>query len=194
MRLFVGIDLPADVEDHLALVSGGIPRARWEERSKLHVTVRFIGEVDGGAKRRIEEALTAVRHPPFWLMVAGVGFFPPGNKPRILWAGLDGAGPVHELHGRIERALLGTGLPPEGRKYTPHVTLARLHDSPQAKVIEFLQHHALLRTAAFEVRAFQLYSSVLSAGGSKYRVEHHYPLMGPLMGPLTGPLTGPRAG
>ena len=186
MRLFVGIDLPAEIEDHLGFVGGGIPRARWEEREKLHVTLRFIGEVDGGTKRRIEEALEEVRHPPFSLAVAGVGFFPPGGKPRILWAGLDGAAPVQELHARIERALLATGLPSEGRKFTPHVTLARLHDSPTAKVIEFLQHHALLRTSTWQVRAFQLYSSVLSPGGSKYRIEHHYSLGGSLGGPPAG--------
>jgi RNA 2',3'-cyclic 3'-phosphodiesterase len=177
MRLFLGIDLPAEIEDHLGFVGGGIPRARWEEREKLHVTLRFIGEVDGGTKRRLEDALEQVRHPPFSLAVAGVGFFPPGGKPRIVWAGLDDAAPLHELHARIERALLGAGLPPEGRRFTPHVTLARLHDSPQGKVIEFLQHHALLRTSTFDVRAFQLYSSVLSPGGSKYRIEHHYRLV-----------------
>ena len=101
---------------------------------------------------------------------------PPSGKPRILWAGVDDPVPLHELHGRIERALHGAGLDPEGRKYTPHVTLARLHDAPQAKVIDFLQGHALLRTSTFEVRSFQLYSSVLSPSGSKYRIEHHYPL------------------
>lgn len=190
MRLFVGIALPAEIEDHLSFVGGGIPRARWEPREKLHVTVRFIGEVDGGTKRRLEEALEGVRHPPFTLSVAGVGFFPPGGKPRILWAGLDGAAPVHELHARIERALVAAGLEPERRKLTPHVTLARLHDSPKAKVIEFLQHHALLRTSPWQVRAFQLYSSVLSPGGSKYRIEHHYPLVGP---PVEPPI-GSRAG
>ena len=87
-----------------------------------------------------------------------------------------GAAPLHELHAKVERALTGAGLPPEGRKYTPHVTLARLRDPPRHKVVEFLQHHALLRTAEFSVDAFQLYSSVLSPRGSKYRVEHHYPL------------------
>lgn len=178
MRLFVGIDLPPQIEDHLALVGGGIPRARWEERDKLHVTLRFIGDVDGGTKRRIEDALGDVRHPPFTLAVAGVGFFAPGGKPRILWAGLDDPTPVMELHARVERVLQQAGLEPEGRKYTPHVTLARLSDAPRAKVIEFLQHHALLRTLSFEVRAFQLYSSVLSPRGSKYRIEHHFPLEG----------------
>lgn len=186
MRLFVGIDLPAEIEDHLGIVGGGIPGARWEDREKLHVTVRFIGEVDGGTKRRLEEALEGVRHPPFSLAVAGVGFFPPGSKPRILWAGLEDPAPVIELHARIERALLGAGLEPEGRKFTPHVTLARLHEPSRGKLIEFLQHHSLLRTSPWEVRAFQLYSSVLSPGGSKYRIEHHYPLGGPTAGPSAG--------
>ncbi len=187
MRLFVGIDLPPEIEDHLALVTGGIPRARWEEREKLHVTLRFLGELDGGTKRHVEAALERVRHPPFTLAVAGVGSFPPSGAPRILWAGLEGAAPVLELHARIERALLGVGIPPEGRKLTPHVTLARLHDSPRAKVIEFMQHHALLRTSAWPVRAFQLYSSVLSPRGSKYRIEHHFPLEEREPGPLAPP-------
>ncbi|MCX4245494.1 RNA 2',3'-cyclic phosphodiesterase [Paraliomyxa miuraensis] len=178
MRLFVGIELPPVITDHLALVGGGIPRARWEDRSKLHVTVRFIGEVDGGTKRRIEDALQAVRCAPFSLAATGVGFFPPGGKPRILWAGVEPVAPLRELHERVERALVHAGLAPEGRKYTPHITLARLRDPPRHKVIEFLQHQALLRTSEVEVEAFQLYSSVLSPGGSKYRIEHHYPLEG----------------
>jgi 2'-5' RNA ligase len=178
MRLFVGIDLPSAIDDHLELVGGGIPRARWEDRDKLHITVRFVGEVDGGTKRHIEDVLETVQLAPFSLCVAGVGHFPPGGKPRILWAGLDPTAPVYELNARVDRALLGAGLASEGRKYTPHVTLARLREPPRHKVGEFLQHNALLRTASFEVEAFQLYSSVLSPRGSKYRIEHHYPLVG----------------
>lgn len=176
MRLFVGIDLPPAIDDHLALVGGGIPRARWADRDTLHITVRFIGEVDGGTKRSIEDALAAVQLAPFTVSVAGVGCFPPRGAPRILWAGLDEAAPLHELHARVERALTRAGLPPEGRKYTPHVTLARLRDPPRAKVVQVLQHLALLRTAPFRIDAFQLYSSVRSPRGSKYRIEHHYPL------------------
>lgn len=176
MRLFVGIDLPPEIDDHLSLIGGGIPRARWEDPDKLHVTVRFIGEVDGGTKRRIEDALHQVRQEPFMLSVAGMGFFPPRGIPRVLWAGLDDPAPLHDLHGRVERVLTRAGLPPEGRKYTPHVTLARLRDPPRTKLMELLRHHALLRTAPFRVTSFQLYSSVLSPRGSKYRIEHHYPL------------------
>lgn len=176
MRLFVGIDLPAVVDDHLGLVRGGIPGARWLEAEQIHLTLRFIGEVDGGTKRRLEEALERVRHAPFRLEVAGVGTFPPRGKARTLWAGVDPTGPVRELAAKVERVLVDAGLPPESRKYTPHVTLARLRDPPKNRVMGFLQHHALLRTVAFDVDAFLLYSSVLSPRGASYRVEHHYPL------------------
>lgn len=176
MRLFVGIDLPDAIDEHLALVGGGIPRARWETTDKFHITLRFIGEVDGGTKRHLEDALMQVSGAPFEVSLAGVGHFPPSGKPRVLWAGIDGSDPLHELHGRVERTLEAAGLERSSRKYSPHVTLARLRDPPRNKVVEFMQHHALLRTMPFMVDAFQLYSSVLSPRGSKYRIEHHYPL------------------
>ncbi|MEX1363743.1 MAG: RNA 2',3'-cyclic phosphodiesterase [Nannocystaceae bacterium] len=176
MRLFVGIDLPDPVDDHLALVAGGIPGARWLDREQLHLTLRFIGEVDGGTKRRLEDALDTVRHPAFQCGLAGVGFFPPSGKPHTLWAGVSDPQPLRELAARVERALVRAGLPPERRKYHPHVTLARLRSSPQPRVLQFLQHHALLQTATFEVDTFLLYSSVLTPGGAKYRIEHGFGL------------------
>ena len=97
MRLFVGIDLPSAIDDHLALVGGGIPGARWLDAEQLHVTLRFLGEVDGGTKQRVEDALERVEHAPFELGVAGVGTFPPRGKARIVWAGLDPAEP-HDGH------------------------------------------------------------------------------------------------
>ncbi|MCH9685416.1 MAG: RNA 2',3'-cyclic phosphodiesterase [Deltaproteobacteria bacterium] len=178
MRLFVGIELPSAIADHLSLVGGGIPRARWEGRDKLHITLRFIGDVDGGTARAVEQALTEVEHPPFPLAVAGVGHFPPSGEPRILWAGLDDPAPLHTLHARVDRILQHEGLDGEARNYAPHVTLARLKQAPRSRVVEFLQHNALLRTAPFVVGAFQLYSSVLSPRGSKYRIERDYPLRG----------------
>lgn len=176
MRLFVGIDLPAAIDDHLALVGGGIPGARWLDTEQLHLTLRFVGEVDGGTKARLEDALAHVHQAPFELGVAGVGTFPPRGRARTLWAGVEPAEPVRTLAAKIERAVVDAGLPPEPRNFAPHVTLARLRDSPQGRVMAFLQHHALLRTTTFEVDAFLLYSSVLSPKGAKYRVEHHYPL------------------
>ncbi len=178
MRLFVGIEVPTVIAEHLALVGGGIPGARWEDRDKLHVTVRFIGDVDGGTARRVEAALAEVERPSFSLTLAGVGHFPPSGEPRVLWAGVEDPAPLHALHQAVDRTLIRLGLDPEGRNYAPHVTLARLRKPPRRRVIEFLQHQALLRTAPFVVEAFQLFSSVLSPRGSKYRVERDYPLLG----------------
>ncbi|MBX7078954.1 MAG: RNA 2',3'-cyclic phosphodiesterase [Nannocystaceae bacterium] len=170
-RLFLGLDLPDVVDEHLSLLCGGVPGARWEPRENLHLTLRFLGELEGETQRRAIEALETVHAEPFVLELAGVGVFPPRGEPRVLWAGVADAGPVTELVRRIERALQRAGLPPEPRKFAAHVTLARLRDAPRERVAAFLAHHGLLRTASFEVDAFLLYSSVLGHAGAHYRVE-----------------------
>ncbi|MEM7160394.1 MAG: RNA 2',3'-cyclic phosphodiesterase [Myxococcota bacterium] len=176
MRLFVGLDLPSSVNDHLSLVSGGIPRARWQTAEQRHLTLRFIGEVDGGTQRAIVEALQTVRQPRFTMNLAGIGHFPPRGEPRSVWAGVEPPEPLHELAGKIEQTLRTIGLEPDSRNFAPHVTLARLRGAPKTKVIEFLQNQALLRTQSFEVDAFLLYSSILSPRGSKYTVEETFAL------------------
>jgi 2'-5' RNA ligase len=178
MRLFIGIELPESISTRLELMGGGIPGARWEPAEKLHVTVRFLGEVDHGRARRLEDALEGIDLPPFSLSVHGVGVFPPRGVPRILWAGVDDPKPVSELHEAVERVVGPVGFEPEHRKYHPHVTLARLKRPPVARVAEFVAQHALLATEPFEVDHFTLYSSVLNPRGSKYRVEARFELQG----------------
>lgn len=175
-RAFVGIKLPEEVQEHLVLVQGGIPGARWEARDKLHLTLRFIGEVDGGVMRQAADALRTVQRPRFTLRLAGIGHFPPRGKPRSVWVGVENPVPVVDLHERIEHALAKVGLEPERRKFAPHVTLARLRDAPPRKVAEFMAHHALLKPAPFEVDSFQLFTSVRSPTGSKYRIEELFAL------------------
>ena len=175
-RLFLGIALPEPVADHLALVGGGVPGARWELAEKLHLTLRFLDEIDGGTQRAIEQALARVDMPAFELVIAGVGHFPPRGKPRSIWAGLEDDTQVVRLHDKIERALSGLGLAPDARKFAPHITLARLRDAPDRKVAEFLANHALMKIGPFAVEEFRLYSSVRSPGGSKYRTEAAFAL------------------
>ena len=174
--LFVAIAIPELVRDHLALVQGGIPGARWEQRDKLHLTLRYIGDVDGGLAKRITDALPDVGGQAFTLQLAGVGHFPPRGRPRTVWVGVEDPEPLQALHERIERRLARLDLEPEGRKYAPHVTIARLRDAPERRVAEFIAHHALLRPADFAVTRFGLYSSVRGPGGSKYRLEASYEL------------------
>lgn len=179
MRLFIGIALPEPIAARLAVMGGGIPGARWEPADKLHVTLRFLGEVDHGLARRLETALERVDLPAFSMALRGVGVFPLRASPRVLWAGVEDPGPVGQLHRAIERAITPLGIEPEHRKFHPHVTLARLRRPPEHRVAEFVAQHALLSTEPFEVEHFTLYSSVLSPRGSKYRVEAEFELRGP---------------
>jgi len=162
IRLFVALALPDSVAEGLACLQAGVPGARWSTRDQLHLTLRFIGEVDGRDAAAIDDALTAIDAPRFELALKGVGEFG-GKNPHALWAGVRDPGPVKFLARKIETALQRIGLPAEERKFVPHVTLARLRASPRG-------------SEPFEVGGFILYSSVLTSDGSIYTTERAYRL------------------
>lgn len=175
-RLFIAIELPESIATHLDLVCGGIPGARWEGRDKLHLTLRFVGDLEGAPLRAMIEALDEIESPPFTIEIAGVGTFPPRGVPRVAWAGVADPGPVAALARKVERAVTSAGVEPDARKFMPHVTLGRLSDPPLDRVAAFISHNALLHTAPFEVRSFSLFSSILSPRGAKHRVERRFVL------------------
>jgi 2'-5' RNA ligase len=175
IRLFVALSLPETVKRQLAMLQGGVPGARWSTDEQLHLTLRFIGEVDEGQARDIDETLSTIEHSVFPLELAGVGEFG-GKNPHMLWAGTRPNEKLMNLQRKIETALQRLGLAPESRKYTPHVTVARLRGTPMAKLREFLSAHALFSSLEFRIENFALYSSQLSSHGSIYRVEREYPL------------------
>lgn len=175
MRLFVALGIPDDVAQGLLLLQGGVPGARWQRRDQLHLTLRFIGEVDGVQAGDIDDALAAIRAPGFTLELHGTGSFG-GRDPRQLWVGARPNAALMHLQKKIETALQRIGVAPDPRKFTPHVTIARLKASPRAKAIEYLSDHALYTSAPFAVNAFQLYSSTLTPNGSLYTAERDYPL------------------
>ena len=175
-RLFVAIDLPEAVVGELARFCCGMPGARWVAPEQLHLTLRFVGEVDGGLFREIREALNAVDGGAFDLRVKGFGYFPPRKAPRVLWAGVEPAEGVTALRSRIEKAVVRLGLEPEPRKFSPHITLARLDGTPVGKVTQFLAGNSLYSSPTFTVSEFHLYSSVLTAKGAIHTIEASYPL------------------
>ncbi len=176
-RLFVAIDLPPDIAAQLQGICYGVPGARWVQPEQMHLTLRFIGEVDGGVFRDIKEGLGAIMTEGFALQVKGLGFFPPRKTPKVLWAGIAPVEEVSGLRNKIENVLLGMGLGPEGRKYSPHITLARLHDTPLARLSRFLAGNGLFATEAFPVSEFHLYSSELTSKGAFHTIEASYPLL-----------------
>ncbi len=175
MRLFVAIALPDDVAASLAFIQAGCPGARWQAREQLHLTLRFIGEVDGREAVAIDDALRMIAAPPFRLELKGTGEFG-GRNAHALWAGVHASEPLLHLQRKIESALQRVGIAAEPRKFTPHVTLARLRGTPHGRVLDYLADHALYSSPAFDVGAFILYSSVLTSDGSVYRAERGYPL------------------
>jgi 2'-5' RNA ligase len=177
-RLFVAIDLPEEVRQALARVSCDVPGARWIEPEQIHLTLRFIGEVDGAAFRDVAGSLDEVAARNFPLVVRGVGHFPPRGEPRVLWAGVEKSDALVELRNRVESAVVRAGIEPEGRKFSPHVTLARLKGTPERAVGSFLALNGLLRCDPFRVREFHLYSSSLSAKRAVHRCEASYRLVG----------------
>jgi 2'-5' RNA ligase len=175
MRLFVALALPDMIADGLTILQGGVPGAHWQTRDQLHLTLRFIGEVDGRDATAVDDALSVIDAPKFSLALKGVGEFG-GKTPHALWTGVRDKEQISFLQRKIETGLQRAGLPAEPRKYVPHVTLARLRGSPRGRVMDFLTDHALFASPPFDVEAFILYSSVLTTDGSIYRAERAYRL------------------
>src|SRR5436305_8214554 len=124
-RLFTALEIPAQTGLSLSMLRGGLPGARWIDPENYHLTLRFIGDIDDGLARDIAGLLGRVQREPFELRLDGLSSFG-GRKPRALVAAASPATPLIDLHAEHERLLQRLGLEPEGRKYTPHVTLARL--------------------------------------------------------------------
>jgi RNA 2',3'-cyclic 3'-phosphodiesterase len=174
-RLFTGLEIPRHVADSLSMMRGGLPGARWIDPENYHLTLRFIGDIDDALARDIAGLLGRVQRRPFDLRLDGLTSFG-GRKPRALVASVAAVTPLLELQAEQERLLQRLGLEPEGRKYIPHVTLARLRETSSWQVADYLSARGHFRSAAFEVSRFVLFSSRSSVGGGPYVVEAAYPL------------------
>jgi 2'-5' RNA ligase len=173
-RIFTGLEIPPGVAQSLSMLRGGLPGARWIDPENYHLTLRFIGDVDDPVAHEVASMLGRVRRREFELRFDGLSAFG-GRRPRAVVAALAPTQELMELQAEHERLMQRVGLEPEGRKYTPHVTLARLRDSSSLQVAEYLATRALLRAPPFKVSRFVLFSSRASVGGGPYIVEAAYP-------------------
>jgi len=174
-RLFTALEIPAEVGDALAMLRGGLPGARWADPENYHLTLRFIGDVDDVVAHEVASMLNKVNRNTFTLRLDGLTSFG-GRKPRAVVASVSPLNAITELQAEHERLMQRVGLEPEGRKYIPHVTLARLRDSSSRQVADYLAMRGAFRSMAFEVSRFVLFSSRASVGGGPYVVEAAYPL------------------
>jgi RNA 2',3'-cyclic 3'-phosphodiesterase len=173
-RLFVAIDLPEQIKAELAGLVAELPAAKWVDQQELHLTLRFIGEVDEQSCRAVQAALAGIAFTGFSLTLRGVGHFPPGKHPRVLWVGIEPSQQLLHLQQRVELMLTNTGIPADERHFSPHMTLARLKETPPAEVGRFETRHAELAFPPFEVKEFILFSSTLTRQGAIHHKEAVY--------------------
>jgi 2'-5' RNA ligase len=174
-RLFVAIRPPEPIRDLLIDAMDESPDFRWQHDEQLHLTLRFIGEVDRPLADDIAAALTRIHAERFSVRIAGTGRFEQRNSGS-LWAGVEPKAPVAALASKIERACVGLGLEPERRAFHPHITLARWKGRRTREIADFLQRTRGLASEPFGVTEFILFESRLSRHGAHYEEAASYPL------------------
>ncbi len=177
-RLFTGIEIPVEIGDRLSLLRGGLPGARWIDRENYHITLRFVGDIDMDVANDIADTLGGVNRAGFEVAIDGITAFG-SKKPHSIVARIQPCRELLELQAEHERRLQRIGLPPEQRKYIPHVTLARLRGTTPRDVADYLSLRGGFSTEPFPVERFVLFSSRNSVGGGPYVIEEEYPLRAP---------------
>ena len=174
-RLFVAIRPPGAVRDLLIDAMDDSPELGWVKDDNLHLTLRFIGEVERPLADDIVAALGSIRGEPLTLRLAGIGRFE-RRSGGALWAGVEPKAPLAELAARVERACQAAGLPPEHRTFHPHITLARWSGRRAREVADYLERHRALTSEPFAAEAFTLFESRLSRHGANYEAVADYQL------------------
>lgn len=175
-RLFTGLEVPEHIRFQLSLLRGGLPGARWIDPENYHLTLRFIGDVDHRTADEIAAALDRVDRHGFSLRLNGLNTFG-GRKTHSIFAEVEASADLRELQAEHERIMQRLGLPAERRRFTPHITIARIRGGPDSfDIAKYLGTRGDFRTGSFDIEDFVLFSSKDSVGGGPYIVEAEYPL------------------
>jgi 2'-5' RNA ligase len=174
-RLFVALRPPRPVRALLLGAMHGISGARWQSDEQLHLTLRFIGEVDRHRAEDVAAALGALHAPAIAARIAGVNLFERQGRPHMVWAGVEPHEPLAALHRKVDQSLARVGVAPETRAFVPHITLARLNRTA-GPVAPFLALNSDLAGPPFTFGHVTLYESELGHGGSRYHPVARYPL------------------
>ena len=175
-RLFVAIDIPGELKKTVFEIGRDLPGARRVPQEQLHLTLRFIGDVEDEKLDDVRKALAGIKAETFSLAFRRVGHFPPGKHPRVLWVGFEENAPLMALQQMVELALVEAGIQPDERKFSPHLTLARLKETPSARVAVLEERFKDFGAAPFSVSEFYLYSSILTRDGAVHTREGTYRL------------------
>lgn len=176
-RLFIGIELPDHAKATLTALDPGLPGLRWLPPAQFHLTLSFLGDVEGDAEELLRERLLEVVVPPFYLPLIGLGSFNAGGRPSVVWVGI-GKGHPHlfALHKRVQDAVLRAGLEADLKPFHPHITVARSRGISKEALRPLIKKHADVQHDLMLVSDFALYSSRLSPAGAEHTIELRVPL------------------
>lgn len=177
-RLFVAIALPDQAAGCLQPICQGLPGARWVGEDGFHLTVAFIGDVERPTAEAAERALGLVSAASFDLSLSGLGVFPLRGPPKVLWAGVAPCPELLALRRAVRSRLDRSGVPVDRRRFSPHVTLGRLRQTPADVLERHLHAWGGLAGPRWPVRHFELFESVLGHGGAVHRAQAAYMLNG----------------
>jgi len=176
-RLFVGIFLPDSTLKGLEELCYGLEGAKWQAREKQHITLEFLGKVEGQMQNDIASCLSSIHATSFDAKVKGLGHFPLRKNPGVLWAGVEPSEELISFQSKIHNALKRIpGLKLEARKYHPHITLARIREVADKDVAQFYEANPLFSLPEFRVQEFVLVKSTLNESGSRYEALQNYAL------------------
>ncbi len=183
MRLFIAVNLSSEVRERLAAVQDRLRRAQadvsWVRAENIHVTLKFLGEIEEKRLDRIRPALLEVVRgsAPFRIRVSGLGSFG-GRVPRVVWVGVEeGVEPLSQLSKGVEAALARLGVPKEKRGFTAHLTLGRVRSPKNAEaLLAALGETEAGPFGSVEVIQIDLMQSELRPTGSVYTVRERFPL------------------
>ncbi len=167
-RIFIGLEIPQDIKHSLLSLQTEMPGFRWQTAEQMHLTLRFLGEVEKKYLPQLAQAMRKTLMPAFELSVHGSGCFNRNTKPIILWAGIRPLEPVTTLYERLSEQLQAQGFDQEEKGFIPHITIARLKRS--ANVESFIHSHEEFSTGPFPISHISLFSSTAGPDGSQYLV------------------------
>ncbi|WP_417519146.1 RNA 2',3'-cyclic phosphodiesterase [Minwuia sp.] len=180
MRLFVGIPLPEDVTQRLSMLAGGIPGARWVAPDNYHITLRFLGETDGGQAEDLIGDLSRLRVAPVPIRIDGLGLFGERRRQRMLYADVVADPGLSHLNQKIEQIAQRAGYAPERRRFHPHITLARMRNPDRNRLDRYLIENASLFLPPFAADGFTLFESFLGSEGAIYEPIAEFGMVEPV--------------
>ena len=177
-RLFVALPVPEEIADQLVPLQSGVPDAYWQPVENFHITLCFAGEVQGAVMRDLQEELGDIAGPRFAVSIAGVEQFSSGKQPRALVATVEKSDRLDWLQQKVTAVARNCSVEVPGRKYRPHVTLARFANNSETghHLAQFMASHSTFRAGPWIADGFTLYSSRQGRNGMVYTDEASYPL------------------